>query len=155
MSEKHDIQGQLGYADKITDPRFENHQTGIAGYLLFAPAVHPLWSFYVAQLVHLRDVEGIAPAKKISEDKTHEIMVFALNRESPPKIDDIDTMEWLMPPNHVVQFTCASDKKASSILELVVQQFISGVIWLDPNDIGISREQLRNFVNGFQTTKDK
>ena len=145
---KHEIVGHLGYADKITDPRYDNHPTGLAGYLLCAPAVHPLWSFYMAQLIHLRDVEGMPPAHRQNEDMTHEIIVFALNRDSPPKLDDIDTMKWLSPPNHVVQFSCDSDEKASDILKQVVQQLIAGVIWLDPNDIGISREQLKAFVNG-------
>lgn len=147
MSDKHEIQGHLGYADKITDKRFDTHPTGIAGYLLCAPSVHPLWSYYVAQLVHLRDVEGIPPAQKQREDVTHEIVVLALNRESPPKKDDIDTMKWLLPPNHVVQFSCDTDEKAAKILGEVVQQFIAGVIWLDPNDFGASREQLKAFVN--------
>jgi len=148
QKQEHDIRGPLGYADKITDPRFESHPTGIAGYLLFAPAVHPLWSFYIAQIIHLRDVEGMPPAQKHGADMTHEIMVLALQRDFPPKKDDIKTMRWMTPANHVVQLSCDTDARAADILEQVVQQFISGVIWLDPNDVGISREQLKAFVNG-------
>ncbi len=55
----------------------------IGTWLLDCPGAHPFWQWYFVAAIHLRAIEGVAPAHITRKGATHEVMVMALQ---PPAL---------------------------------------------------------------------
>lgn len=56
----------------------ETHST-VGLWLLHAPEAHPMWEYYVVVLIHLRDIEGVAPAQRDTPLMEYQITVLTLD----------------------------------------------------------------------------
>lgn len=87
----------------------------------------------MATIVHLRPQNGLPPAKKESDDVTHEFMIFGLDPGDPKKFTQYDPdnlpfpLPFLKPIDVVVQFACESDAKAADICDSAVRAILSGI----------------------------
>lgn len=93
-------------------------------WIASAAYAHPLWSHYVVMCIALRDVAGVPKAKVNLEGATHEIMVFALDPDRKPAVDDMPRT--LQPANFVGQFIEADDLSAAARVQQAVQDVIDG-----------------------------
>lgn len=94
-----------------------DHDASIGQYILESNRFHPFWNQWHVCLIHLRDINGVKPAKKINDDATHEIMVIAQNPDIKAKHDDADTFSFLQPIDVVVQFKAENDADALRLFE--------------------------------------
>lgn len=95
-------------------------------WIASAAYAHPFWAHYAIMCVALRDVPGVPKAKINLEGATHEIMVFALNPDHKPAVDDLPHA--LQPGNFVGQFIEADDSAAAARVQQAVQDVIDGTL---------------------------
>ncbi len=50
----------------------KEHQGHLATFLVNSPIAHPIWSYWMVALVHLRDIPGVPPARKHYPDAEFE-----------------------------------------------------------------------------------
>lgn len=105
----------------VEDPRFS---VTLPSWIASAPYAHPVWSYYAILCIALRDVPGVPKAKINLEGATHEVMVFALDPDVVPVIDD--TPRVLRPINFVGQFVATDDAAAEARIRQAVQDVIDG-----------------------------
>lgn len=105
----------------VNDPRAA---VTLPCWIASAAYAHPMWSHYVVMCVALREVPGVPKAKVNLEAATHEIMVFALDPDRKPAIDDFPRV--LQPVNFVGQFVEADDLSAAMRVQQAVQDVIDG-----------------------------
>lgn len=113
------------HVEDKTDPRMA---AWVGGWTLFAPSYHLMWYWYMIGLVALRDVPGVDKAKKVSENMTHELMIFALDpmvdrRVQVNKRQDFYRLE---PVNVVAQFEAKSDAEAREKVETLLKMIGRG-----------------------------
>ena len=126
----------------------------IGRWNLTLPGQHPLWNCYTLCLCHLRNLPGISLAKMESPDKTHEMVVFAVD---PPFLESdfqAGARELLDPLNHVVQFTASNDEKAREVAAAMAQRLVNGQESAEPSGISGARERFRDSVNRLANTED-
>jgi hypothetical protein len=95
-------------------------------WILHVPWAHPAWEYYVASLIHLRDVPGWRPAIKHSINATHEFTLLAVSPRHPPMQNAVPVA--LMPPNFVGQFEAASDAAAADYVRLRLHEICDGAL---------------------------
>lgn len=98
------------------DPRRE---VTLPCWIVEAAYAHPVWSNYAILAVALREVPGVPKAVIHAEGATHELMLFALDPDHPPAVDDLPRM--LQPVNFAAQFTEADDAAAAARVQQAVQ----------------------------------
>ncbi len=110
------IKGPGGqYWEHLRKSDTPNHQAHIGAYILDAPWIHPAWSQYVFNLVHLRPLEEVDEAVIIAYPRaTHHMWVYALDPKvrMTPETDPQDPVLCLTPQNHSLQFTAPDDARA-------------------------------------------
>lgn len=111
-------------AAKSDDPK---HKAVLSAYLVYCPKAHAFWSYWGLSVVHLRSIEGVPEADKITPEMTHEILFAALHPElggrDPDKI-----LEWVFLQSYdlVKQFQVPSDQDAVQMLATLVRVIMSG-----------------------------
>lgn len=83
MIDRELIAGPRGTALQMDLPPMEG-KTTLAQWFMTLPGQHPFWSKYVLSVIHLRDEESTAPAKKDYPEATYEICLIALDPERKP-----------------------------------------------------------------------
>lgn len=100
-------------------------------FLVQAPYAHPIWSYWVVSIIHLRDIVGVKKAHLQFPEATHELAIVALNPEEQLPSLDI-TVNWkihrLTPTDVIEQFKVSNDAIADQILELSIMRIIDGTI---------------------------
>jgi hypothetical protein len=101
---------------------------GVAGWLIEAPWAHPFWHSYRLSLIHLRPMEGLAEPIIYLEGATHEIVLYALNPETPrePALLSTGDVAVLDPPNFVAQMIMGSDDAAADKVGAAVDMICQG-----------------------------
>ena len=143
------VDGPLGWGERIYPGRHEEARQGgtqIAVWFLHLPGAHPLWDRYMFSVIHLRDQEGMPPATKEREDDTHEVVLMPLDPEKGPRVEDLDSMSALTPPNVAAQFRSASDEEASDVAETVAWALVRGTLPVEPVGIRGAEEGWRRMV---------
>ncbi len=154
MSES-EIRGLAGIAQRVTGPSLRpDQEASIASWLLKCPG-QALWSDYLVGVIHLRDLPGVAPANKMAQNMTHEILVVALDPKFQPRPDDLETFHHLLPANYGQQFEVASDEQAISICRWLVEAFVEGRYRVEPFgptfDRDLVHEVIRNTAEHTRT----
>lgn len=101
----------------------------IASYLIFAPLAHPLWSWHVLSVVHLRETPELGPPRHVAfPGATHEVLVLALDPRKDAQLDPDDPMTWkfLVPPDVVHQVILEDDDAAATLADQVARAVASG-----------------------------
>ena len=105
---------------------------GLAQWIVFAPWVHPLWSYHFVGIVHLRDVEPHPPANLQFEGATHEFMVLSLDPNHEPQ--GFDSLKYLMPQSIAQQFTATNDAEALEWIELLLDNVLNQKLSIDSDN---------------------
>ena len=114
------VNRRRGRAD---DPRAS---VALPCWIASAAYAHHMWSHYVIMCIALRDVPGVPKAKINLEGATHEVMVYALDPDRKPAIDDAPKL--LLPANFSGQFVETDDLRAAARIQSVVQDVIDGTL---------------------------
>jgi hypothetical protein len=88
---------------------------GAKTWVITAPWAHPFWTQYIAFLYPL--VKGMV---RFKAGMTHEFMLYALDPENPPKIDEngvLRAMATLQPANMGYQFIAESNEAAAERIQ--------------------------------------
>jgi hypothetical protein len=104
-------------------------------WIASAAYAHPVWSHYAIHCISLRDVPGVPKAVINLEGATHEIMVFALDPDTKPTVNDYPRL--LQPANFVAQFIAVDDLAAAAYVQQAVQEVIDGTLNPDTDNRGI------------------
>lgn len=96
----------------------------LAQWLVHCPGGHPFWSCWVMTVIHLRDIEGAAPAHKEYPEAMYEISFRAIDPRKlgstgcpEPEIASIAEHGMLEPADFVAQFHGINDATACAILD--------------------------------------
>lgn len=103
----------------------------LQNWLLECPQAHPMWSHWLVSLIHLRDIEGVPPAKVHREGATHEFVIAALEPGQPlPDVEHpLSPMPKMMQPVDVVhQVVGVDDEQAVRVLFDVVKATVHGYL---------------------------
>lgn len=122
----------------------------LPSWIVRAAYAHPLWSHYAVYCIALRDAPGVPKAVVNLEGATHEVMVFALDPDHKPAVDDLP--HTLHPVNFTGQFAEASDLAAAARVQQAVQDVIDGVLNPDSDYIWqwVARFSSSNLKDGAQ-----
>lgn len=107
----------------VGDPRFA---VTLPCWIASAPYAHPMWSRYAILSVALREAPGVPQAKVNLDGATHEVMVYALNPDKAPAVDDLPSI--LHPANFTGQFVAPDDLAAAARVQQAVQDVIDGAL---------------------------
>lgn len=103
----------------------------LAGWLVHQPGVHPHWEYWLLSVVHLRDIEGIDPAKKAFPEATHELTILSLDPDiGVPDPDKPEKFRYLMPQDLVKQIA-STDADAIKIAGGMIDIVIAGKMAMD------------------------
>ena len=128
-----DLTGPMGRAWKMDmtaitakQPKGAPMSVTVASWLVYAPFAHPIFPTYQVACIHLRDIEGAAPAKIMLVGATHEVLVLAID---PTQQLALDTLPMpLYPVNFMGQFVAADDQAAASCIEGSVREIVQGTL---------------------------
>ena len=95
----------------------------LGGWIVHVPGAHPMWSYYLVSVVHLRPMEDREVDLQFI-GATHEIGVLALDPDHTPDPDDPETFKHLEPPNLIQQLGGLIDSQALSITRQLVTAFV-------------------------------
>lgn len=109
----------------------EKSPTALGCWLIHAPWMHPLWSYHVASLVHLRDHDGVLPAKLQAMNSTHEFLVFALDPDHEPVELVATQFAYLRPASIAQQFARPNDAEALQVVERALGLVAAGRVSVD------------------------
>lgn len=126
-----DVQGIAeGWTTRLPETVGGNAHATIRQWLIKGK-FHPFWNHWVVNVSHLRDMPGLAPARKDHPDNTHEFVIFALdpgkdgnNVYDPDKLSY--PLPWLKPIDCVVQFQAKSDAHAADICDVAAKVICAG-----------------------------
>lgn len=122
----------------------------LAVWLIDQPRVHPFWSRWVINLIHLRDAPGLPEAKRHFPEATHEITIAALDPASYEEHEQIQVgtfpsgWKWMNPLDLLHQFNVPSDQMAIRIVELAVHACCVGDLAADTD----FREVWKTLIDG-------
>lgn len=129
-----DLAGTYGQAWEYRGDRTDEawrEDAYMGGYLIHAPAAHPLRAWHLLMGIHLRP-DNRAPTLPFLRfpGATHEIMVLALNPEHDAALDpdDRETFKWLEPPDVTEQVVLGSDDQARELVRLCATGCVHGVL---------------------------
>lgn len=130
-----DFSGARGRAWRIEirpeDRRTRDVDATLAGWHLHCPHAHPLWSWYMITLIHLRDMPGQSkPPTKHYPEAAYEVLVMSLNPEHPLREPGRvqHPLYYLSPFDHILQFHGTTDEQAIRVIELYVRACTTGML---------------------------
>lgn len=96
----------------------------MALWLLHCPGAHPMWSYYVMCLIHLRPIPGeTQPAHREYPEAEYELIVGAVDPKVEPDPDDIEgfARRVMSPLDQRDQFHGVTDRHACHVVELMAR----------------------------------
>lgn len=147
-----DFEGSGGRAWRIhirpEDRKEKAQDASLAGWHMHCPHAHPLWSWYMVTLIHLRDIPGTPPPTKRSPEMSHEVVVMSLNPDHPlQNPGDIQhPLYYLEPFDHVIQFSGTTDEQAIKVIEIYVRACIDGFVSPDQDYRQVWRDMMRGTI---------
>jgi hypothetical protein len=125
-------------------------------WVMHIPDAHPLWSWFVADMIHLRDIPGVKPAHKRVPDAGHEFMIFALHPDWKPTVDprgvrlSDGTLAFMSPYECEFQFAGCTDEAAIQLANRAVQAIANGRLTPDSDRRMYFEAQLTQLVDHMQ-----
>ena len=126
--------GRAWIVPKLDPPARPDHAASIKSFVLEVPGAHPLWSWFVAEVISLRDIPGVKPANKKYDGAEHELYIVALDPKQDIDVDNLppkDGWHILSPLDCQFQFHGVGDVGASWLLRTTVQAIVRGDITPD------------------------
>lgn len=107
-------------------------QGTVGTWFLDCPGQSPAWRHYVLACIHLRPIEGVKPAVIRVPRATHEVFLYALDRDADPTPTDATSWRRLTPINVMEQIELPDDGAAAHLLERCAQAVVAGVLPAEP-----------------------
>lgn len=153
-----DFTGPFGKAWDVTGAKLSNQSVVaidafMGGWLLYAPAAHPLWNWHVLMGIHLRDVEGqSSPPHLRFPGATHEIICLAINPEKEGGLHpgDANTFHYLRPPDFAEQIILPRDAHCAELLSLGAHAVVDGMLVPDSDFRGAWQASLNATAEHFR-----
>lgn len=121
------IRGNVRRAWRVPPP--PNAPALLSQWLMFCPEVHPVWSYWLLSLIHLRDIPGTPKPIKTDPRNEYELSVYALDPECRPDARNQESLRPLLPPDQVDQFyTLGDEQGALDIAAAMVDAVVCGEI---------------------------
>jgi hypothetical protein len=119
-------------------------------YLLDLPNHHPAWEYYIISLITLKNIAGVADAKKDFPEATHEVLILALDPGTPedpilPEPEKPQDFKWLMPANFVAQTPIGDDELAKKLLRAYAKMCIDGQFAVEMQGLKINGLSARDY----------
>lgn len=125
-----DIEGCHAGVWKVNAPHTKpDHAASVSQWVIKSkgPIFHILWDRWAVNLIALRDIPGVPPAKKKFAEATHELIVASIDPSSPDiDVDNPKGIKWLRPIDHVIQFEVPSDAAAVLVVERCLEAVAHG-----------------------------
>lgn len=121
------VPDQTGQAGQAWLLRPTSAKACIEGWLVHRPKAHPLWSWWVASVIHLRDVPGIRSATKNYAQAQYEFQILAIHPGTTPDPDLCDAgYRFLDPPDVIEQFHGVTDEQTQFVCRESVRWIVEG-----------------------------
>lgn len=124
------LTGPYGRADQMHPP--DPSPAMLAAWLIQHPTASPIWSTYVAILIHLHDVAGLPPAHKHAPDAEFEFSIHAVDPTqtlTPASPAPAVRNACLRPQNLALQFHGVAGGAAIQVARDLVQLTISDLLF--------------------------
>lgn len=131
-----DMMGRAGKAWRVTagyDPKTDPPDWSgcLVQWQVNATCYHPMWSWWLVQLIHLRPIEGVRPPVVRLPGATHELVICSLDPGKPmldpdEKPTDARTYAILTPIDVEEQVAGLDDAAAVKVCELAVRAIVDG-----------------------------
>ncbi len=94
---------------------------------VYQPGAHPLWAWWILNVVHLRDIDGQskAPTRRVAK-ASHEFIAYACDPEVKVDPDDPGTFRYMTPLDLSHQVAGITDDEAMEIGVMAVRRVMSG-----------------------------
>jgi hypothetical protein len=104
-----------------------DQDASIIGYVLNGPW-HPLWSWWMVSVVHLRDLPGMTPAKKHYPEAEYEFLIVSIDPQTRPDPDRPfpQNVKYLTPVDVCEQFHGVTDDQAAEICTAAIRAITRG-----------------------------
>jgi hypothetical protein len=103
-------------------------------WLLYLPGQHRRWDYYHLTLTHLRDEEGVAPARKGRERDTHQMFLRPQNPSTRPDPEDRFTIQMIGEASAQAQFDAADDDgDACDVAATVAERLVKREMPAEPS----------------------
>lgn len=112
-----------------------NTPYAVASWIVYAPWAHPFWAYYLLGMVSLADDPNAPPVIRYVDNATHELLVFAIAPDAPPRVDgEPGSLRLLHPKNFFGQIV-ATDAEAAARVEQDVDAILAGQLNPDTDAI--------------------
>lgn len=101
-------------------------------WFLHCPGQSPAWDCYLFDIIHLREIEGVAPPTIDVPGATHQVLLVALNPHLGPNPLEPDTWQLLIPINVAEQIILPDDDAARQVGEHCVKAVLTGLMPAEP-----------------------
>lgn len=120
---------QMGKAGQAWRLVASNPIACLEGWLVQRPGAHPLWEWWVASVVHLREEPGLPPAAKSYPKAQYEFQIRTLDPEfrADPDLWDLG-YRFLEPADVIEQFHGVTDDQARFVCTESVRRIVDGGI---------------------------
>lgn len=129
------LRGPAGAATEVfvTGP-FDrpDQQALVAAWFLDCPGQSAAWRHYGLSVIHLRPIDGAAPAHIRVPQSTHEVILAAINPDANPVAADPNTWHPLQPLNVMEQLQLPGDHAARQLARLAAEAVVSGRLPAEP-----------------------
>lgn len=151
------IPGAFGNAWLCQPPKQgpKDWTANVRQYQVNRPGAHPFWSWWVVSCSSLRDIPGVAPAKKHYPEAEHEFVIIALNPDQP--VPDPDEQangrryQFLTPIDVVHQFNGLDDAQCGELVDLAVRMIVERGMSPDQDYRHLWKELIANTVEHLAT----
>lgn len=126
-----DYSGAAGMAWELDlrSPVKPDHYAAVYAALLYAPMAHAFWNYHLLNVTSLRDIVGVAPAKKHYLEAEYEISIFAINPEvSLPEPEAGVGYDLLQPYDVIRQFDGINAEQALELGKTVMKACCDGFV---------------------------
>lgn len=146
-----DIEGVRGKAWKIISR--PDHQAHIAGYIVSSPHYHPIWSYWLVNVCHLRDLPGVPPAYLAYPGAEYEFCIQSCDptRDAPDPDHPEKGYHTLCPVDVVEQFDGVSDDDARRMCEACVRGICDGLISPDQDYRSLWKKTIATTASHFRS----
>lgn len=151
------VMGRAGKAWKVSvgyDPKTDPPDWSgcLAQWQVNATCYHPMWSWWLVQLIHLRPIAGVKDPVIRLPGATHELVICSLDPDKrvldpdEKPSDDEKRYHILTPIDVEEQMAGLDDDGAVKVCELAVRAIVNGHISPDQDYRAMWREMLKNTV---------
>lgn len=125
----------------------------ISSWLVNMPGAHAFWSYWTLNIISLKDLPGVPPAKKHYPEAEYEFMILAIDPERCPTPDPdriiVEGYPHLTPIDVIEQFHGISEMDCRRLAEGAIRAILSGQVSPDQDYRSIWKTLIAGTVQHF------